>query len=691
MNYTLEIVALIVIVLLLVYSQQLLQFLNLLNLKFKISNPTIVSPNEIDRDILVELAKLEKFLYKERFTRRVIIKDCTSIKKPDIICYKFYYYQLIDGIHAYIEATVKSPKKVEFNIHFETQYDSNRVAITTNEDNYLLKSIPENIYLFKKDNLPIEKLYRAHLSDREIINETIYKKRLNENDLIHQAVDREQEQISQLARDGYIKYTDYGYKLIPTFKLFRNAEQSCKIIGIDKSSSKVFMILVSLYIAISILFFMAFFFSKEYTTKQNNIPKIIDTKSELKQFKERVKSYKGLTITLSTQKAYTIKESMKDLDEYLKQSKIKRFIGKPLTNKIDQSFLPCKMPSDLEEIYRWHNGIELIVPNRDFFRYSDLKKSYLAFKDKLKENNSDLIFVFASKYEHRGLAYSCSKSGIYEYALNAEGSSHKEFYNFNHFLKITAEAYKQKAFYDDYDTIKIDLKKFFKIYRTYLSRGDIHRYKSLIKYLYQKSNQYRSAPKKLKIELLQEIANSYDSSLIKSAKLYLNDSNPEVVAKAIYALGNIGNKATLPTLIKFLKSKNQQFRDFALLAIAKIVDSKDEGLLEYIYPMLNDKSILVRLSAYKVIEKIASKNSLIVLREHFKEEKHAIKLEIVRIFAKTGGDREFALLKDYLKEVNKMNFSSKIKDISRGNDPHPKILQYEIVRAIAEIASKKKK
>lgn len=691
MNYTLEIVALIVIVLLLVYSQRLLQFLNLTDLKFKISNPAIVNPNEIEQNILIELAKIEKFLYKERFTRRIIVRDCTSIKKANAICYKFYYYQLIDGIHAYVETTASSSKKIEFNIHFETQYDSKKVAVTTDKNHYLLGAVPENIYLFKHNNLTLEGLYRVHFNDREIFNETVYKKRFNENDLIYQAQTREKEQIEELANSGYIKYTNYGFKLLRTFKLFRNTQESYNLLGATKSKKKIIMLLVSLYIAIALIFAMVFFFTK----KQDNVvktPKILDTKSELMEFKKQVESYKGLTIALSSKNPYTLQESMADLDNYLKNSKIKRFIGKPLTKPIEQKLLPCKLPSDLEAVYKWHNGIELLVPNRDLFRYEDTQKSYSAFKDRLaKNNNSNLVFVFASKYEYRGLAFSCNKSGIYEYAIGAKGAARKEFYSMNHFLKITAEAYKQKAFYDTFDTIQIDLKKFFKIYRSYLSNGDIHRYKSLIRYIHQKSNDYTNAPKELKIELLNEIAKTYDPALTKSAKQYLNDNNKEVVSKAIYALGNVGSKSSLPTLIKLLKSKSMQYRDFALLSIAKIVDSKDEGLLEYIYPMLKDKSILVRLSAYKVIEKVGSINSLIILRKYFNNEKPAVKLAIVKIFAKIGGDKEFKLLQNYLKEVNKMGFSGKIREVARGADPHPKILQFEIVRAVTQIISRDSK
>lgn len=684
MSYIYATILLIIIVLLLIYSQQLLEFVNLIYLKFKTKLPSITKLDKIDRDILIELAKIEKILYKKRFTRKAIIKDSSSIKKSNIVCYRFYYYQFIDGVHAYIDIRQKGSNEIEFNIYFETHYDSKKISISTNRELFILNSKPDYILLFKKENLALKELYNSHLKDRVISNETIFKKRLSETDLIRQVINREHTQLHKLEKNGYIKHTKYGFKLLPTFKLFKNAQECSQMIGLN-NRNKTPLIIVTMILAIAVTLFLFFTNINDY--KNNNITSKPIEKSELQKFKERVQSYKGLSNITPNQTKYTLANSMKDLDDYLQNSKIKRFIGKPLNGNIEQLYLPCKIPNDLKTIYRWHNGIELLVPNRDLFRYKDMQTIYSNYKDKSTTGNNFVIIV-ASKNAYRGLAYNCKNSGIYEYAPNTKTVPHKEFYNIKHFLKITSQAYKQKAFYDDFDTIKIDLKKFFKIYREYLSSKDKHRYKSLVNYLNKKSYEYQNATKELKLQLLEEIAKTYDSNLTKATQLYLKDSDSKVVSKAILTLGDIGNKSSLPSLINFLHSKTQQYRDFALLSIAKIVNSKDKSLLNYIYPMLDDKSILVRLSAYKVIEKIASKNSLIIIREHFNKAKPAIKLAIIKIFAKIGGDKEFKLLKSYLNDVNKMNFSTKIKDLARGDAPHPKILHYEIVRALAEISSR---
>jgi len=687
MNYTLEIILLLIIVLMLIKFQNIVEFFNLISLTFKPLEPKLIKPKEVDRKILIELAKLEKILYKQRFTRRVILKIQDPIN-PQKSYFRFYYYQLIDGVHAFIEVPAKNFKKDSFKIYFQTIYDSGAIKIDSNKPLYILDATPESIEFNVHKNSNLEELLKLHLKSRDPKKE-ILKKRLIDNELINSEIKKEQLAIEELVKRGLAKYTNNGFKLLKSFKLWRDSNTLYPLLNIKRSKSKVVLSVIFSYALILSTIFGGYFLLKQIDTKsvQNSV-EIKDYKKELKEFTKRVKSLQGLTLMLSNSTNYKIEDSFKDIDNYLKQSTIKRFIGKAFNDKFDYSNLPCKIPNQLEKIYRWHNGIEMLIPNRDMFRYQDFKLAYSAFRDKLPKDNSNLVFIFASKYRYRGLAFDCNKTGLYEYSLNSKSAGVKEFYNFNHFLKIVAQSYKSGAFYDDFDRVNVDLKKFLKIYHKYLSLSDAKRYKSLKSLLKLKAKTYIHATKELKLALLNEISKTYDADLTNSVKIYLNDNNKEIVAKAIEALGNVGNKSVLPILKRFLKSKNIQYKDFALLAIAKIVDSKDKGILEYIYPMLNDKSIMVRLSAYEVISRIKDKASLDILNKKFHTEKPAAKLEIVKIFGELGGDKELKLLKKYLKDINKLDFSKEFKSNLRGSNPHPKILKYETLRSIARIESR---
>jgi len=683
-NYVVMVATLAVVVFMLVYTQRLVHFLNLLSIKFKTTEPEIVEPYSVNREVLIELAKIEKFLYRERFTRRLIVEHPDSYTFENSKRYLFYYYQLIDGIHAYIEAVYNNPNRIEFRICFETHYDSKNIALTTNSSKYILDVVPTNVYLFEYKKFSIDKLFEAHMGERDIQNEIVYKKRLNPNELLNYEIQKEQEYIRAMVESGYAKYTDYGFKLLPTLKLWNSGASVNKALRVTKSSKSIILKLILSYaLILGVLIVLFFHLTNIKHTKK---PVVIDNpKQELSNFKKRVKSLQGLTQQVTSSNQYTLKESMATIDNYLHNSKIKRFVGGALEGDINSTNLPCKVPLDLQKIYRWHNGIELLLPNRDFFTFNDFKKSYSVTKKRAIDSNSSMVFVFASKYEYRGLAYSCEKQGLFEYSAYAHSKSRKDFYDFNHFLKIAAEAYKSGAFYDDIDEVNVNLKKFLKIYKRYLSRSDKHRYKLLIKYLKDRAKSYLHSSREIKIALLNEISKTYDSNLVKSVKIYLKDDDKAIVAKAIETLGNVGNKSIVPELIKYLKSKDIQFRDFTLLALAKIVDKQDVGLLEYIMPMINDKSILVRISAYNVLAKIEDKKSLIKARELFITEKPVVKLAIIKLMANIGDKYDLDLLGKYLKEVRKMDYSKKDFNTTRGSSPHPKILEYEILKAIKAI------
>ena len=665
MDYTFGLFLLIIIIIMLVSFQKLVQFFNLLSLHFKPLEPKIAEPKDIGKKVLLKAAEFEKELFKHRFTRREILEVPNPIK-PKKRFYRFYYYQLLDGIHGFIEIDKKNLDSSK--IYFQTIYDNGNLAIDSNKDLYILNAVPKIIEFSKYPNLNIAELYKKHLKRQED-KKYILKKRLLKDELIDSEIAKERLAIEELVKRGLAKYTNYGFKLLPTFKLFKDSSKVYKVLNIKRSKANIVISILFLYTLILTLLIGGYLFLKSrHLLPSQNIIK--EPEKELKNFKEKVKSFKGLSIKLSTHN-YPLKESFKEIDRYLQNSKIKRLIGSSYRGDFNSSKLPCKIPKDLQKIYKWHNGIELFIPNRDFYSFKDFKAAYKA------EANSNIVFIFANAY--RGLAYSCKEDGLYEYSLKDRAKGLKEFYNFKHFLKVVATSYKEGAFYDDFDSVNVDLKKYIKIYKRFLSISDKHRYNLLIEYLKQKAKEYLYSTKELKLALLNEIEKTYDSSLVNSVKLYLKDSNKEVVKKAIETLGSIGNKSILPLLKRYLNSDDRAIKASAILAIANIVDSKDKGVLESIYPFLNSSSEELRLNAYEVIERVNSKESVNILKEKLNKESIKAKLEIVKIIGNIGSREDIEFLKSFL---------NKIDDINSSKNPLEKVLQYETLRSIAKIKSK---
>jgi len=410
-------------------------------------------------------------------------------------------------------------------------------------------------------------------------------------------------------------------------------------------------------------------------------------KIESRIFNKTVHKYLGVTQGDSVQ--YTLEDSMEHLNRYLQINGEKN-----LTSEIAQEndVLPCKISDEHLQVLHWHDGINKLLPYQKLLSYQELLDTYLLIK---KENesydesdNRDYVLSIGDE-ESYGLAYSCKENGLFSYSPYGYDSSHvKKYYDWNHFFKITLEAY-QKGIYKNGKHAYVDEKKLANLKRLYYSSIDKKRYSEFLNYLKQKAHAYKTKKDTLlKITLLQTIGHTYDISLINETKRYLNDTNAKVREQAIYTLGKVGDDSILPLLLSYTKSKNNTERNFALLSISEIVDNENRDILASLYALLDDEDILVRLSLYEVIEKIEDPKSLYYLKKYFDQETDRGKLSIIDIFAKFGTKNELTLLKEYLQKVNKMDMSQKDKGGFRGDNPHPKILKKHIEDAIESIKSR---
>lgn len=468
----------------------------------------------------------------------------------------------------------------------------------------------------------------------------------------------------------------------------RIAKQAQLIIDTTKPSKALMIFGLGLYIILlsPVLFVGALTFSEMHNSSYTNLTK--KGKIELRHFNKKVLEYQKLTEIDDVN--YTIEDSMIIIDKYLTSSTIHRKIGKVLIPPIEKSKLPCSLSDSHLKILQWHNGIDQLLPHQNLFSYQEIIDKYVSIK---KENesygeksNSDLILSLGDE-ESYGLAYSCTKNGLFDYSPYAYDSSNiKKYYNWNHFLKITAEAYKDGIYREENNRLDIDEKRLAKLERKYYSSADKEKYREFVKYLENRAEIYKNEKDTfLKITLLQTIGRTYDSSLLDSVKIYLKDTDKKVKEQALYVLGKVGTKSTLPMLITYTKSKDNTERNFALLSMAEIVDNHDNKILESLYPLLDDKDILVRLGLYDVINKIKDIHSLPYLRQYFSQETARGKLEIIDIFSDFGTKNELKLLNQYLSEVSKMDMSKKDLGGFRGSDPHPKVLKKHLEDAIKNI------
>jgi hypothetical protein len=591
----------------------------------------LVNPKDINTNILIKLAKYEKFIYLHGFTRRVLL---VYIQKKRL--YKAYYYNLLNGVHLFLEIDSNN-KDFKINYTFLTRYNELQF-ITCNTP--VIKFEDSNSIIEEYKDYSLQELYNAHLNSREKIKKDIIYKRLSPKELV-------QNSTSDI-KDNKKSYSPIFFKLI---------------------------LLITLLISIF------------YYYKKLDINKPIKNPNrELLEFTKKCNNYKLLTTSKADLKNRPLKASLKSIDNYLKKSNILREINEPAKGAFNQDILPCKLPNNIISLYNWHNGIEKFIPFEEFYSNNQMVANYSKFNKKSKSN---FIILFGNKNGYKGLSYNCKDGGIYRYNAKTKNAANKEFYNINHFLAIISKAYETKAFYDDNNYININMKEYLKIYRNNLSKKDKKRYNNYLTYIKNKASLYKKyGNSKLKLALLTQIDRLYEPKLLNVVTQYLNSSNKQIKIKAINIIGKIGTKKYISKLKPFLKSKNSQIKDFTLLAIANLANKNDSYIAKDIYPLLDDKSVFVRLSAYKVLEKIEDKNSLRLLREKFKKEDIKVKIGIIRAIAKIGTKDDIKLLTNYLKKIPPINPNIKYSEYIRGTKPNPIILNYEITNAIKTIISK---
>jgi len=232
---TKSLIVVIILLIIIYFSKYIINFFTLANIKFKLNNANIVTPKDVEQNILIRLVEYERILYKNNFTRRTIIKLDKSFVGEKNREYRFYYYNLLECIHAFI--TYKNDK---FYYYFETLFNSQYSVINSNYHMYIKNAIPPSIDFNIDSNLSIKELYKKHLIDRIVEKESIFKKRLEGKYLINYILFKRDEYLESLSKRGYLQYINNGYKFKRTFLLFIDSNELLKTLCDEKITNKRF-------------------------------------------------------------------------------------------------------------------------------------------------------------------------------------------------------------------------------------------------------------------------------------------------------------------------------------------------------------------------------------------------------------------------------------------------------------------
>ncbi len=302
---------------------------------------------------------------------------------------------------------------------------------------------------------------------------------------------------------------------------------------------------------------------------------------------------------------------------------------------------PFKIPTVIENIYKWHDGIESLIPSYDFMSLSGAFAEYerlIALREEFQDEsffNEKFLPIFWTDKSY--LVVDCDPN--YEesiYYLSFESSDLPEVYeNTEQMLQIIVDAYLSRAYYIEDGSLIENSVLLKKIENKYFSLDRLNekesKWNKLCDELHKLEKKERlnrdTASEEVYTEvfgysqtdfqksiLINKLYMSYDERAISYLTEFLNDSNSEIVSKAAYGLGELRAREKLPELLKLLDHPDQSVRSLATCAIKNIASSEDEILIQpLLQSLIRENPVeanIVQINTAEALSKLKNPNSI---------------------------------------------------------------------------------
>jgi len=294
------------------------------------------------------------------------------------------------------------------------------------------------------------------------------------------------------------------------------------MIHIQKPSKKLiafggvfyFVMLLSPVIVVSAFVYQEIF-NNPYTRLSS------EQKKQVREFNDKLYSYEGLVDDVDINVSFrdiTIKFD-KLFDEYNITQAKPIDIDKNLTDST------CMLPTRVQDIYKWHNGVRYIFGEDGI---ADAKM-FLAEYNK----DTDDIIPFGDD-EYSEFTLRCNQKGVYDY------TNKKRYYSILHLLDTYAKVYEQKAFsYDTSYGFDINYTILHHIRYQTLSAKDKARYQKKLEFLIQKAKEYQTYPQYFRAMIVRKLSYENEAKLKDALKLYINDKEEYIAKMARRAINRL--------------------------------------------------------------------------------------------------------------------------------------------------------
>ncbi|OUL20057.1 HEAT repeat domain-containing protein [Nostoc sp. 106C] len=348
--------------------------------------------------------------------------------------------------------------------------------------------------------------------------------------------------------------------------------------------------------------------------------------------------------------------------------------------------LPFKIPSIIENLYRWHDGIERFIPSYDLLplsyavaEYENLIALGEEFQDELFFDKNFLPILYADKSYFLVDCNPNYEESIY-YIFLELGDLQEKYENIEQMLQIIIDAYLSRAYYIEEGSLVKNPVLLRKIESKYLSPEQLNEreaeWNKLCDELHELKNRERSqeqskqdvqseklyvdlfgrSPKDLqKSILIRQLYHTYDERAICYLTEFLSDNNPDIIAEAAYGLGELRAREKLPELLKLLNHPAQVVRNLAACAIREIASPEDELLIQPLLALLADEAHIVQISAAKALGQLRNPKTVATLINFLinslSDKKSKVKYHVISVLRQIGDDEVVERLKQQKSKV----------------------------------------
>lgn len=337
--------------------------------------------------------------------------------------------------------------------------------------------------------------------------------------------------------------------------------------------------------------------------------------------------------------------------------------------------LPFELPSAVQSLYRWHNGVERLIPAYDLLSLSDAITQYeelIAFGEEFQDEeffNKNYLPIL--QFQDSYFLVDCdrnSETSVY-YLFFENEDTLKKYDSLEQLFQVIVDAYLSRAYYLEDDLVLENPVLLRKVENKYLSPEQRHQREAEWNRLCRELEELRrsdasheqsdedvrlqelsavlglAAPEDLKKDsLVHRLFETHDERAISYLVEFLSDNNPKIVAKAAFGLGELRAREKLPELLKLMGHPAEVVRNLATHAIAAIASPEDKLLLRPLLSLLTDEAVLVRIAAARALGQLRNPMAVPPLIDLLRDSNTGVRYQVIQALGKTGDARAIEAL-----------------------------------------------